>query len=296
MEILLFLQKTFVQFIMENSEVRPFTVVESFLKGKKDETSNEDGLCLTSWYAAVVDGATPKTAFRPEGRTPGRMAMELVSEAIRLLPHDADAYTALDTITAHIARFCERHGWLEDMQLHPERRLTASAAIFSRFRQEIWLVGDCKCLIDGQAHGYEKTADRVLAATRALMLELELLDGKTTNELQQHDTGREFILPALRRQTMLQNLPDTPQAYAVFDGLPVLRDRVAILPTDKATHVVLGSDGYPQLMPTLAESENYLQEILEEDPLCFRKFQSTKGVLPGNSSFDDRAYLRLCLG
>lgn len=277
-------------------EARPFWVVESFLKGKKDETSNEDGLCLTPWFAAVIDGATPKTGFRPDGRTPGRKAMELVSEAIWLLPHDADACTAIDAITAHMARFCERHGWSEDMRLHPERRLTASAAIFSRFRQEIWLVGDCRCLIDGQTHCCEKTADRILADTRALMLEMELLDGKTTDELRQHDTGREFILPALRRQTMLQNRPDSPQAYAVFDGTPVLRDRIAILPTGKATHVVLGSDGYPQLRPTLAESEDYLQKILEEDPLCFRRFKSTKGMLPGNCSFDDRAYLSLRLG
>lgn len=271
-------------------------VVESFLKGKRDETTNEDGLCLTPWFAAVIDGVTQKTGFRPDGRTPGRKAMELVAEAIRLLPHDADAYTAIDAITAHMARFCERHGWWEDMRLHPERRLTASAAIFSRFRQEIWLVGDCQCLIDGQTHCCEKTADRILADTRALMLEMELLDGKTTDELRQHDTGREFILPALRRQTMLQNRLDSPQAYAVFDGTPVLRDRIAILSTGKATHVVLGSDGYPQLRPTLAESENYLQKILEEDPLCFRKFKSTKGMLPGNCSFDDRAYLSLRLG
>ena len=277
-------------------KTRPFMVVESFLKGKRDETTNEDGLCLTPWFAAVIDGVTQKTGFRPDGKTPGRIAMELVSEAIRLLPHDADAYTAIDAITAHIARFCEQHGWWENIRLHPEHRLTASAAIFSRFRQEIWLVGDCQCLIDGQIHCCKKTADRILADTRALILELELLDGKTMDELRQHDTGREFILPALRRQTMLQNRLDSPQAYAVFDGTPVLRDRIAILPTGMATHIVLASDGYPQLRPTLTESENYLQKILEEDPLCFRMFKSTKGMMPGNCSFDDRAYLSLRLG
>ena len=36
-----------------------------------------------------------------------------------------------------------------------------------------------------------------------------------------------------------------------------------------------------------------LQDLLEQDPMCFRLYPSTKGVKPGNVSFDDRAYCRI---
>lgn len=59
------------------------------------------------------------------------------------------------------------------------------------------------------------------------------------------------------------------------------------------TEVVLASDGYPQLCPTLAESEAALRRQLDDDPFCIRTFKATKGRMVGNQSFDDRAYLRL---
>ena len=59
--------------------------------------------------------------------------------------------------------------------------------------------------------------------------------------------------------------------------------------------VVLASDGYPYLLPSLLETENALASVIKEDPLCFRRFKSVKGVGPGNISFDDRAYLKFSL-
>jgi len=56
---------------------------------------------------------------------------------------------------------------------------------------------------------------------------------------------------------------------------------------------VLASDGYPDLKETLAASEERLQEILDDDPLLFRKYKATKGMHEGNVSFDDRAYVKL---
>ena len=56
---------------------------------------------------------------------------------------------------------------------------------------------------------------------------------------------------------------------------------------------MLASDGYPDLKETLAASEERLQEILDDDPLLFRKYKATKGMHEGNVSFDDRAYVKL---
>jgi glycerophosphoryl diester phosphodiesterase len=43
----------------------------------------------------------------------------------------------------------------------------------------------------------------------------------------------------------------------------------------------------------LAETERVLAQTIETDPLCYKIYKSTKGVVEGNISFDDRTYLRI---
>ena len=56
--------------------------------------------------------------------------------------------------------------------------------------------------------------------------------------------------------------------------------------------IILASDGYPVLKPTLQQSERELEYIMREDPQCCRLYESTKGLKSGNKSFDDRTYIR----
>lgn len=57
--------------------------------------------------------------------------------------------------------------------------------------------------------------------------------------------------------------------------------------------IVLASDGYPELQETYQESERILQRTLIHDPLIInRLYRSTKGLTPGNLSYDDRTYIR----
>jgi glycerophosphoryl diester phosphodiesterase len=81
--------------------------------------------------------------------------------------------------------------------------------------------------------------------------------------------------------------------YPVLDGTSLSGNGIQVRQVASGeTQIVLASDGYPVLKPTLADSESYLTTILAEDPLLFRAFRSTKGLSPGNQSFDDRAYIR----
>ena len=77
--------------------------------------------------------------------------MQLVSRYIRRMPADISCQQFCKGITRAIAR----HYWLrfpkKRMAEHPEERLTASAVIYSRLRREVWLVGDCHCLIGSNA-------------------------------------------------------------------------------------------------------------------------------------------------
>jgi len=47
-------------------------VIEQYTEGKSTTVPSEDAAVVNAFYAAVIDGATPKTAFRyPGGETPG---------------------------------------------------------------------------------------------------------------------------------------------------------------------------------------------------------------------------------
>lgn len=59
-----------------------------------------------------------------------------------------------------------------------------------------------------------------------------------------------------------------------------------------SSEIVLASDGYPFLKPTLAASEAALAEQIANDPQNIHSFIATKGIVEGNKSFDDRTYIR----
>src|SRR5687768_15367822 len=91
----------------------------------------------------------------------------------------------------------------------------------------------------------------------------------TVEDLLEYDTGRDFIQPFLKRQYRFQNNPHAGSfSYAAADGFPIPDDGVVVEPIpDDVTHIVLASDGYPCLRQSLAESETYLIELLQRDPL-----------------------------
>jgi hypothetical protein len=64
---------------------------------------------------------------------------------------------------------------------------------------------------------------------------------------------------------------------------------------ESCNELILSSDGYPRLFDTLLETEDYLKQCLIEDPLCYKTIISTKGIKEGQSSFDDRCYLKIRL-
>lgn len=286
------------EYTLEQKQYPRFTVEECFLKGKHSPATNEDGIIVTPDFVAVVDGATSKSDFTLEGKTSGRLAMELAAEAIRSFPADITAEQAVGRITDRIHSFYVEHGLLEGLDAQPAKRFTANGVIYSAARGEVWQVGDCQCIIGALYSQNEKEIDAIMSSARAAFNEAALAGGSTVEDLAAHDVGRDFIYPFLQRQAVLQNNPDRQQRYSfpVFDGFPVRMEQVNIFPVgSNVKELILSSDGYPKLFPTLSESEAYLANILEQDPLCMRLYKSTKGVKKGNCSFDDRAYIRIKL-
>lgn len=265
------------------------TIIEQTVRGKRSQETCEDAIVVTDNYVAVIDGSTSKsvTRFHPD-MSNGQYCATLVSQYIRSMPADLTAGRFAMLVTAFL-RFVYQEQQA-DMQLLtdiPTERMAASAAIYSRHRREVWLVGDCQCLVDGCHHDNPKPYEAALADIRSGFLRLQLLQGTTQADIQRHDTGRDLIVPMLIESCKAQN-----KTFTVIDGFPMPVAGIKVVPATNAREIVLASDGYPTLLPTLAESEQALAALLADDPLCIGNFRATKGLMQGNASFDDRAYVR----
>ena len=284
-------------------------IIERFTQGKhRDPSLNEDGMIITGGagmtgdgFVAVVDGVTSKSTRHPWHPSGGVVARRLCLEAIASLPADATmrgAQHAIDTCL-HDAYGTHPAG-SAFFEANPVERLQANAVVYSARRHEAWLFGDCQIMVNGTQIPTVKPVDELLGALRSFAAEaLELRreregDGGTegaTGTEADADQARAMIMPFLRLQSELANRRGR-YGYFVFDGFtdPTYPIRtVAIHPGDE---VVLASDGYPILRPTLAQSERELARLKREDPLLIHEFPTTKGFSADLDSFDDRTYVR----
>lgn len=272
-------------------------VIESKIEGKKSPESCEDGLVVTADFIAVIDGSTSKTPYHlsPDMKN-GRYAMVLISEYIQHeLKPESTVEDFCEGVTSYIYnKVYRQQGIEEQMQAHPEERLTASAILYSKAKNEVWMVGDCQAIIDGKLYENNKPFEDIVARRRVELIR----QGFTPQE------ARKTIEPLLI-QAMLEGQNKT---YTVIDGFPIYQKGVKVVSlnapqknveTDVADslplptkEIVLASDGYPFLKPTLTESEEALAHLLAYDPQCTHEFIATKGIVVGNKSFDDRTYIR----
>ena len=285
-------------------------IIESSIIGKKSPEACEDGMVVTDDFIAVIDGSTSKTPkhLNPDMKN-GRYAMMLISEYIREeLKADASVDEFCQGVTAYIYnKVYEKLGVEERLKEHPEERLTASAILYSRTRNEVWMVGDCQAIIDGKLYENGKPYEQEIARKRVELIEQGLSPAE----------ARKQIEPLLIKAM----LSGQNQTYTVIDGFPIYREGVKVVSVSasssvqdsvpasdsvpcsdsasasdtipsSSSEIVLASDGYPFLKPTLAASEAALAEQIANDPQNIHSFIATKGIVEGNKSFDDRTYIR----
>ena len=285
-------------------------IIESSIIGKKSQEACEDGMVVTDDFIAVIDGSTSKTPkhLNPDMKN-GRYAMMLISEYIREeLKADASVDEFCQGVTAYIYnKVYEKLGVEERLKEHPEERLTASAILYSRTRNEVWMVGDCQAIIAGKLYENGKPYEEKIARKRVELIEQGLSPAE----------ARKQIEPLLIKAM----LSGQNQTYTVIDGFPIYREGVKVVSVSdsssvqdsvpasdsvpcsdsasasdtipsSSSEIVLASDGYPFLEPTLAASEAALAEQIANDPQNIHSFIATKGIVEGNKSFDDRTYIR----
>ena len=273
--------------ISSDREVDFMKIIESSIIGKKSPEACEDGMVITDDFIAVIDGSTSKTPkhLNPDMKN-GRYAMMLISEYIREeLKADASVDDFCQGVTAYIYnKVYEKLGVEERLKEHPEERLTASAILYSRTRNEVWMVGDCQAIIDGKLYENGKPYEQEIARKRVELIEQGLSPAEARKQIEP------LLIEAM--------LSGQNQTYTVIDGFPIYREGVKVValktkPVSSPNEVVLASDGYPFLKPTLAASEAALAEQIANDPQNIHSFIATKGIVEGNKSFDDRTYIRL---
>lgn len=285
-------------------------IIESSIIGKKSPEACEDGMVVTDDFIAVIDGSTSKTPkhLNPDMKN-GRYAMMLISEYIREeLKADASVDEFCQGVTAYIYnKVYEKLGVEERLKEHPEERLTASAILYSRTRNEVWMVGDCQAIIAGKLYENGKPYEEKIARKRVELIEQGLSPAEARKQIEP------LLIEAM--------LSGQNQTYTVIDGFPIYREGVKVVSVSdscsvqdsvpasdsvpcsdsvsasgtipsSSSEIVLASDGYPFLKPTLAASEAALAEQIANDPQNIHSFIATKGIVEGNKSFDDRTYIR----
>ena len=285
-------------------------IIESSIIGKKSPEACEDGMVVTDDFIAVIDGSTSKTPKHLNSDMKnGRYAMMLISEYIREeLKADASVDEFCQGVTAYIYnKVYEKLGVEERLKEHPEERLTASAILYSRTRNEVWMVGDCQAIIDGKLYENGKPYEEKIARKRVELIAQGLSPAEARKQIEP------LLIEAM--------LSGQNQTYTVIDGFPIYREGVKVVSVSdsssvqdsvpasdsvpcsdsasasgtisvSSSEIVLASDGYPFLKPTLAASEAALAEQIANDPQNIRSFIATKGIVEGNKSFDDRTYIR----
>ena len=303
-------------------------IIESSIIGKKSPEACEDGMVVTDDFIAVIDGSTSKTPkhLNPDMKN-GRYAMMLISEYIREeLKADASVDDFCQGVTAYIYnKVYEKLGVEERLKEHPEERLAASAILYSRTRNEVWMVGDCQAIIDGKLYENGKPYEEKIARKRVELIEQGLSPAEARKQIEP------LLIEAM--------LSGQNQTYTVIDGFPIYREGVKVVSVSdsssvqgsvsssdsssvqdsvsssdscsvqdpvscsgsasasdtipsSSSEIVLASDGYPFLKPSLAASEAALAEQIANDPQNIHSFIATKGIVEGNKSFDDRTYIR----
>ena len=280
-------------------------IIEKQIISKNPKKQPEDGIVVTDNFIAVIDGSTSKASERvSRWYSNGRLCMKVISRFIRKAPADITVDAFLKGVTQAVRRKYSSKR-IDFYAQHPEERITASCIIYSRLQRQLWIIGDCQCLVgktgcaDSEYEFFDnpKPYEPVVANARATKARQLLSSGEATIEsLLREDVARKSVIPMMLESMKRQNID-----YAVVDGFKIPRQKVKVFTFDfESWTIVLASDGYPVLRPTLAQSEAALAEQRANDPLNIganpsAPFVATKAFSEGFTSFDDRSYIRFTI-
>lgn len=264
-------------------------IKESFSFPKNGgQDKNEDILFIGDRVIAVVDGVTSKTA-PPDGVSisGGVFASRVVADLLKTLPEMTDGVQIIEYLNEKLKQAIAA----SPFSAQPEPP-AASVVLYDRYTRQVISYGDCQILLRGTVCKREKQLDVICAQKRADILLRLIENGESETTLLACDPGRAAIEADILHSFLQYANQEGEYGFPVLGYGQVLPQYVDIFPVTPGEEVVLASDGYPILRSTLLESETELERVIRKDPLLIREYPSTKGVVAGNHSYDDRTYVR----
>lgn len=251
-----------------------------------DGKACEDGYFINEDYVVVVDGATSRGKYLWNNKTSGEYAKDLIISAIGSFDGKLSCEQFFDRITEAV-----RESYADKKEIPISERLRASVIVYSGYYKEIWVLGDCQCKINGMRKDTGKMVDFYISEIRSMLIRSFLAEGMTEEELLKNDLSRKMIEPIIDRQFFLENQKGE-FGYPVMNGVISDHHNIIKYKVKDGDVVILATDGYPILEDDLSGSEAALKELMEKDPLCYKIVKSTKGLKPGQNSFDDRCFIK----
>lgn len=271
-------------------------VIEKFLKGKFDKQELcEDGIAITKDFIAVIDGVSSQSQFKYKNKKLGKLICDILVEAIPNLDNKLDCYQSIEFLNNYILEFYRKNNIFEEISEDAANQPSASVIIYSKYYNQIWLIGDCMALYGDNILENNLEVDKLYTKIRAMTIEYFLETGYTEDELLKEDIAKKFVQNLSRRQPYIRNkIYNSKYDYVVIDGFNTPNKELikCIDVPCNVKEIVFVSDGYRKPFSTLKESEEYLKYIREVDPLCYKEFAYERGFYKNQESYDDRAYIR----
>lgn len=271
-------------------------VIEQFLKGKfdKDELC-EDGICVTKDFVAVIDGVSSQSEYKYQNKKLGKIICDILLEAIPKLDNRLDCYQTIDFLNAYIFNYYKEYGILEKISDDVANQPSASVIMYSKYYNQIWLIGDCMALYGDTIIENKLEVDELYTKIRTMTIEYLLATGYTEEQLLENDIAKKFVQNLSKRQPYIRNkIYNSKYDYAVIDGFNKPNKKLikCIDLPNNIKEIVFVSDGYRKPFYTLRESEEYLKHIKEVDPLCYKEYAYERGFYNNQVNYDDRAYIK----
>lgn len=121
-------------------------------------------------------------------------------------------------------------------------------------------------------------------------------EGTPLDELIENDPGAHAARQLIDIQQHLANKVG-PWGHGCINGQRVPDEYIEVIPIPKrGAEVVIASDGYLTVLPTLAETEARLRQMIRKDPAAIGEHWSIgKSTRSSARAPDDRAYLRFTI-
>jgi hypothetical protein len=158
--------------------------------GKKG-LENNDAIYAGTNYSAVIDGVSHKSQI--VSRSKKIEIAELIVEAIRNLDKsNAPAYAKklsfpefVRYINGYISSFYNKYNMSQELE--------ATAVIYSRYLNQIWLIGDCRAICDERVIENPLVIDSVYSEMRKLVIEVLLSEGYDASSISDVDISKKIV-------------------------------------------------------------------------------------------------------